>query len=317
MMDDVPSFEEFLGLEDEEVASVVSSCPDAQVCVLVPDGNRKAGLLLWGLDPSAKDFNEELFTRMHSKLLEVVRTFFTHGIKVLLIPAMTVKNFKRGRAFLEAAMSSGLSHFFHDRSWLDLYDEHDIRVRFYGDRDQLHENGFDDLLDWMKGLEERTRDNDGAVLFLGFACERSLEEVRLASIGAEIVSRTGRPPSRAELVRSVYGEDVPEVGLFVRPTEVRDSDMLPVLISGYRTQMYFPLGPVGFLSKRTIRSILYDLIFQRHVSVGKKMYTKEDLDDKNIYKVRDYYLSNLETVIGLGRRIGPFWLPSNDYQGPG
>jgi hypothetical protein len=304
-----PSLEEFLGMDDARVKSIVAGSPEGRVGVLVPDGNRKAGLVLWGLNPSKKDFDRDLFNRLHSKFLDVVRTFFDNGVRMLFVPTVTTRNFDRGKAYLDATMSDGLVHFFHDPLWLSFYEQSDIRVRFYGDREIIKRNGFTTLLEWMDELEGRTASNKGPVLFFGVACDRSLEEVRLSSIGIEIHSQLGRAPSRTELVEAYYGIDVPDVGFFIRPTEVRDSDMLPVLISGYKTQMYFPVSPVAFISKKTVRTILYDLMFNRVLSGGKKIYRKEDITTEEMSKVKDYYQSNLETVLGLGDRLGPFWLP--------
>lgn len=304
-----PSLEEFLSMNDEKVRAIVASSPEGRVGVLVPDGNRKAGLVIWGLDPSKKDFDKDLFNNIHSEFLRVVRSFFETGVRTLFIPLLMHTNFDRGKKYMKAAMDDGLKHLFHDKAWLSFYNECNIRVKIYGDLGYVQDRGFDLLIEWVRELEERTKANDGATLFYGIACNRSHEEVRLASIGMDLHDRMGAMPTRDDLVKEYYGIDAPDIGFFIRPTEVRDSDVQPILISGSRTQMYFPICPVAFLSKRSIRAILHDLIFNRIASGGKKMYSQDDMANTNILKVKDYYLRNLETVLGLGHREGPFWLP--------
>jgi hypothetical protein len=306
-----PSLEEFLEMDLDSIRVIVGNSPEGSTGVLVPDGNRKAGLILWGLDPSKKDFDRDLFTRLHAKFLEVVRMFFEHGVRVLYVPTVTTKNFDRGKAYMDAAMTDGLVHFFHDPLWLSFYEEQGVKVKFYGNRDVIREKGFETFLAWMDELERRTAKNENHLLLLGLACERSLEEVRLAGIGIELHSKLGRAPTRSELVEAYYGQDLPDVGFFIRPTEVRDSDMLPVLTSGYKTQMYFPVSPAAFLSKRAIRAIFHDLVYNRVASGGKKIYRKEDISPEEIRGVKNYYEANLETILGLGERRGPFWLPNS------
>jgi hypothetical protein len=311
MFNGLPSLEQFLEMEDDRVAALVSSSNIGQAGVLVPDGNRKAGLVLWGFDPSKKDFDRDLFSKIHRKFLEVVRIFFNIGVKALFIPLLMHKNFDRGREYMEAAMEEGLRNIFRDPCWLTFYDTNNLKVRFYGDRKFIEEKGYSNLLEWMTELEERTAINNGGTLFLGVACNRSLEEVRLASIGIEFHNRTGKIPTKSDLANAYYGGDVPEIGFFIRPTEVRDSDVQPILISGPKTQMYFPICPVAFLTKKVIRSLFYDLLISRVASGGKKMYSKEDIDGTDMMRVKEYYRLNSTVILGTGLREGPFWLPNS------
>jgi phosphoglycolate phosphatase-like HAD superfamily hydrolase len=306
-----PSLEEFLIMTDEKVAALVSASPEGRVGVLVPDGNRKAGLVIWGFDPSKKDFDKDLFNSIHSKFLTVVQTFFENGVRTLFIPLLMHSNFDRGKAYMDAAMSDGLNHLFIGEDWHAFYDQCDIRVRFYGDIDYISSRGYDKLVGWIRDLEQRTKEHKSATLFYGVACNRSVEEVRLVQIGSKYVSKEGKVPTKEDLIRDYYGMDAPNIGFFIRPTEVRDSDVQPILISGSRTQMYFPVSPVGFLSKRVIRTMLYDLIYCRVASGGKKMYSKSDITSANLNKVKEYYQKNMETVLGIGDREGPFWIPKD------
>ncbi|MBU7046774.1 MAG: undecaprenyl diphosphate synthase family protein [Theionarchaea archaeon] len=316
MTREFPPFDEFLKMEDQCVASLVSSSVAGRAGILVPDGNRKAALVFWGFDPSKEDFDKDINSKIHPKFLEVIKIFFKNGVKALYIPLLSQKNFERGKTFMNASLYDGLKHVFHDIMWLSFYDECNIRVQFYGDREFLRQKGYTSLIDWMQALEERTAINTSATLFLGVASDRSREEVRLVSMGIEHYKRLGRTPTRAELITAYYRIDAPEIGFMVRPTEVRDSDSLPILVSGYNTQMYFPVISAAFLSKIVIRSILYDAIVTRGTSHGTKLYSRGDIDSTDIKKVKEYYEMNYYSVLGLGLRKGPFWLPSSQVKMP-
>lgn len=316
MTGEFPPLDEFLRMEDKEVASLVSSSPAGRVGVLIPDRNRKAALVFWGLDPSKEDFDKSTNSRIHSKGLKVIKTFFDNGVIALFIPLLSQKNFDRGKAFMAASLNHGLKRIFHHILWRSFYEECNIRVKFYGNKEFVRQRGYINLIDWMQELEERTAANDGATLFLGVASDRSREEARLASVGIDLYEKLGRAPTRAELITAYYGVDAPEIGFMVRPTEVRDSDSQPILISGYNVQMYFPVIPMAFLSNVVIRCILYDTIVNRGASGGRKLYSKKSLDEKDISKVREFYELNYNSVLGLGLRKGSFWLPSSQIKMP-
>ena len=309
MTTEFPSLDEFMRMKDDEVAELVSFSPYGRVGVLAPDGNRRAGIILWGLDPSKDGFDKEVSSILQSKFLNVIRCFITNGVRTLFIPIMGYGNFERGKTYMNVSIRFGLDYIFHDPAWLSFYEETNIRVRFYGNREFMKNEGYSLLVDWMQELEERTAANDGANLFIGFAHNRSRDEIRLISMSIDFYKKWGRAPTRDELIRLYFGTDVPDVGFFVRSCEVRDSDCQPILISGLKTQFYFPVVSLTLLSEKAIRCILYDVIANREGPGGKKMYSRTEIEATNITRVREYYELNCNSVLGLGLREGSFWLP--------
>ncbi|MFX0136663.1 MAG: hypothetical protein ACFFDN_23700, partial [Candidatus Hodarchaeota archaeon] len=75
---------------------------------------------------------------------------------------------------------------------------------------------------------------------------------------------------------------------------------------GQETQLYFlPAPGVMALTQDTYREILYDLLFQRMNSTNYEYnYNNQDTES-----LKNYYLNHQSHVIGLGRRIGMFWVP--------
>jgi hypothetical protein len=61
------------------------------------------------------------------------------------------------------------------------------------------------------------------------------------------------------------------------------------------------------LTQDTYRKILFDLLFCRP-GESRRDYTKNDL--KDIESLKNYFLSSKSTVLGLGERIGDFWVPT-------
>lgn len=315
MTSEYPSLEEFLQMEDKAVADIVSSSPVGQAGTLIFDGGRRLGMLFYGLDPSEKDSLVTLFSILQSGLLRVIKIFFENGVRALYLPLMLHMTFDRGQAYMDASME-GLKYVLHDPKWLSFYNKRNIRVKCYGDREYIKQKGYPLLLEWMQELEERTDANDGANIFIGIACCRSLEEFRLSLMGIDFYKKLGRSPTRAELVQAYFGMNAPDVGFLVRSCELRDSDLQPVLVTGPKTQMYFPMTPLASLSKRTVRYILHDLIFNRIASKGLKMYSKVDVIKADTSRMGEYYRLNRDSVLGLGIREGSFWVPNNQIRMP-
>lgn len=303
-------------MEDEEVAALVSSSPVGNAGTLITDGSRRTGILLYGFDPSKKDFDKKVQAMALSKFLDVIKTFFRNGTRTLYLPLMLHTTFSRGKKFMDATMNQGIRYFFYDSKWLSFYQENNVKVRCYGDREFIRERNCTLLLEFMQDIEEKTTDNDGGTLLIGFACTRSLEEARLSSIGIDFFRREGRPPTKLELTKAYYGIDAPEIGFLVRSCEIRDSDLQPVLVTGPKIQMYFPVIPLMLLSKNIIRHILYDLIVNRISSRGMKLYSKKDLETADTLQIKKYYQLNKNAVLGLGIRDGPFWVPTTQIKMP-
>ena len=306
------SFKEFIELKDEEVSDLLSLHPRSKTAVIVPDGNRRAGLVFWNLNPSRENFDKDIFMRIHEKFLDVIKIFYDNGVKTLVLPLLLHRNFDRGNGYIEASMHYGLKHVFFNSSWLSFYEKNNIKIRFYGDRGFIKRRGLSLLLKWMHQLEESTAGNTGGMILYGIACGRSMEEIRLSSLSINLFKKTGKIPTRSELIKAYYGIHVPDIGFFIRSNELRDSDLQPILISGPKTQMYFPISPVALLSKKVIREILFDVIFNREATGGGKMYSEKDIDENDIKKIAKFYEMNRDSIIGTGIRKGSFWLPYNN-----
>lgn len=108
--------------------------------------------------------------------------------------------------------------------------------------------------------------------------------------------------TRADAMLALYGELIPPVSLllgFGKPNF--NPELFPVLlegeIRGYWSQQ------VGFgLSAKQLRQVFYDFAYTRETWQKDKTNRAAEAED-------DRALWESEFILGLGRRIGPFWYP--------
>jgi hypothetical protein len=113
--------------------------------------------------------------------------------------------------------------------------------------------------------------------------------------------------TQAELIEAICGEAVP-------PAEILMSYSKPLLSPGIMpffllatTSAYWTQAPGFSLDTVSLRRIVYDHRYLRATWSADKThrYTQVDL-------LRE---QPLQHIVGLGRRIGPFWIADEAYQG--
>jgi hypothetical protein len=300
----------------EKISSIVKETGIPRVGVLIPDGTRKIGVICYSMDCESPDFEKNLFRKVNEDLMTVANTFFEHGLHTLFVPCLTNGNLKRDKDYVENAVNIGLQFILKSEPWLNFYREHKIRVKIYGDINLFEKLGYNHVLKWVEDIQEETAQNDRHVLFFGLGCSNREENDRIMDHAIDFYRVHNRKPSREELVNWYYNGPVDEVDFFIRPTIIRDSDVQPPLISGVKTQMYFPIAPFPFLDKNGIREIFYDMLYTRTISMGFDNEILNGLNPEESEIVKDYYMKNRSVIFGVGKRIGDFWLPVNNIKIP-
>lgn len=308
-MDAEMTKEEFMKLPTAKIKEIVIAEGLPKVGVLIPDGTRKSATILNNLNSNMDNFEEELFSKVNQKLMKVIEIMFSHGVHTLFIPSLTHGNLRRSKKYVDSAINIGLKYILKDRTWFDFYKKYDIKVRVYGDLNLFKEMGYDHIINWVNEVQEATSDHKNHKLFFGLACSNKYEIPRLIDMGIDFHEQKGRYPSLEEKIEMYYGELIDEVDFFIRPTILRDSDIQPPLISGNKTQMYFPVLPFIYLTKEIFREIIYDLLYLRTITFGLDNYDLNTINkiEKDILK--EYYKNNEKSVIGVGKRIGNLWIP--------
>ncbi|UCH90062.1 MAG: undecaprenyl diphosphate synthase family protein [Thermoplasmata archaeon] len=304
------SREEFMSLPTNDFVNLINDAKKPRVGVLIPDGTRKIGVIYYGLDSNSPEFEAKLFQRINKDLMEVVKLFFNHGLHTFFVPCLTNGNLARNEHYVEKAVRNGLEYILKSDEWLDFYDERKIRVKIYGDYERLTEMGFAEVADWISDVQARTAKFDRHILYFGIACSNREEMDRILDYAIDFHQEHGRRPSREELISWYYNGAVDDVDFFIRPTMFRDSDVQPPLISGVKTQMYFPIGPFPFLNTNMVREIFFDLLYNRTITHGNDTESLDNLTEAEAELINNYYTENRDKIIGLGNRIGDFWLPS-------
>jgi hypothetical protein len=268
------------------------------------------------MDADSKEFEDTLFQRVNRDLMKVIGTFFANGLQTLFVPCMTHGNLRRNKHYVDRAVNQGLKYILNDDEWFDFYEQNGIRIKVYGNINLLEDLGFGHALDWITDVTDRTVKNTNHTLYFGVGCSNREEYERLVDHAIDFQKEHGRKPTREEQVEWYYNGHVDDVDFFIRPTILRDSDVQPPLISGVKTQLYFPIAPFPFLDEQNIRQIYYDLLFQRTITFGNDTENLNRLKLEQHELIRQYYENNKSVIIGTGERIGDYWLPVNNLKVP-
>jgi len=312
LQDSYPSREEFLQMGYEQVAKIVARVGSPKIVMIVPDNIRRTGIVCWGLNPDDETFEEKVFERLSKPYMRILETVFQCGVKCILAPSLTHGNLNRHERYVREHLRLATYWIFRGGDWLSFYDRMGVRVKVYGDLGyfgRIAESfGYGEAVEWCRQVEEDTVNNDKCLLLWGVACSGSHETERLVKMGIEFNRCQGREPSREELIKLYYGEDLDYIDIFIRPGEIRDSDCQPPLIGG-KSEMYFPVVPLTELKDDFFRWILYDYFFCRLKTYSMKQYRETSGDRDQIKVVRRHYLKNRDTILGIGERVGDFWIP--------
>lgn len=298
----------FMGLDRGEVAELLGHAGSPKTVVLVPDNTRRTGILYKNIKSNSRYFERNLFNALSFPFRRLIKTVFDHGIKTLFIPSLTHGNLSRNRKYVDSHFKIATRLILNEERWLNFYEENGIKVRIYGDTGLVQSLGYHDFVNWARDIETATRSNGKHTLFWGYACTGSMETMRIIDLCIEFSEKHGRHPSNREIIELYYGEYVEDVDIFIRPGEIRDSDCQPPLIGG-NAQMYFPMCPLTELDEGFFKEILYDYLFCRVTSGGRKEYSRK-MDSSELQRIKTFYDQNRDTIIGLGERIGDFWVPS-------
>jgi undecaprenyl diphosphate synthase len=261
------------------------------------------------MNPSSSDFEKKLFVKLNDLIIDKVKIIFDHGLNTLFMPGVTHGNFKRTDQYVDTVTKIGLKYIFNDESWLNFYKEYDIKVKIYGDINFVSKMGYDYVIKWIETVEEKTKFNSTYKLYHGLACSNSYENFRILDMAIDFYKKHNRNPTKEEIIKQYYGEHINDIDFFIRPTVFRDSDIQPPLISGRKTQLYFPISPIVNFSIEMYREILYDMLFSRVITMSKKEWKLEDLNEKQLEFIKTYYSENQSSILGIGERVGNLWLP--------
>lgn len=299
------SYNEFITLPTADIARIVKQKGKPGVGIFVADGNRRMTMALTGLSEDDNNFYTEYVRLFNEKFMETLKVFFSHGLDTLIVPLISPTILNREQDYIDLALNGLLQSLFKSDEWLNFYKENDIRVKDYGNPEQLRGSGCEKGIKWIRDIKTQTSHHKKHTLFFGFLSDNmgGMESIDRA---LEFYRLHRRKPTYQEIKEMYYGENLAGADFFIMSTKIAGAGILPPFISCKKTRMYFLPSPgVIGLTREIYREILYDMLFSR--IGGIKKYTADDL--KNIDCLKEYYLPDNPIVIGPGKRIGKFWVP--------
>ena len=295
----------FMKLPTGDIANLIKTEGIPKVGVFVSDGNRRLVLSKTKLQENTSGFFEELVTMQTSGFLNNLHIFFGHGLRILFAPLFSRSVLSRKSNYPVFVALKTLKLLFTDDTWLKFYDTWNVRVKIYGNLAVLSESGCEPALDWIHGIQEKTKTYTMHTLFIGIGGEPGIGK-DAAKAAVLFFQKNQREASRAELSDWLYGETVPFADFFIMCSKFAGLGALPGLICDARTESYYLPAPAAIsLTKPVYRAILYDLIYLRRGKAAKPY----QLSPVQRHQLQEWYAKHANQVIGLGKKIGTVWIP--------
>jgi hypothetical protein len=278
---DSPNLEAFLAAPSEDVAAVAP-----KTIIFAPGGTRRRAALA-GISPQSEAYAH--WSRR--QMIDCCARWFEHGVEHL---------------FMNVLRPAQLAEIGYYRSrvlnWLDWglagddaladYARNGWRVRLLG------AEPIPELRDAARRLLAASSAASGPTLWFFVVPTPDAPLLRLLSAIQQLPE-----PSLEAIFRTLYGEPIPLATMFVgfgKP--LLAPDLLPPLLAG-ELQCYWHQRPGYDLDAQTLRQIIYDYAYLRSTWVPDKSARYEEiLAQRTVWEQ--------PVVLGVGRRVGSFWYPS-------
>ncbi len=297
----------FQNLPVEQIAQLVREA-GTKVCVFPVKGTRRWFAMEYPT-PAKEDYAAAYLNAIWGQHMVVYGSVFEHGVETLLTPSFDLPLMERGDVYMRMA-AEGLAALTQSPDFLDFYNRHDVRVRFYGDyRTHLAETPYAYLIDLFDGLMARTAAHTRHRLFFGLFVHDATETV--AELSVQYYQEQHTAPDKRALIERYYGEYVDPVDIFIGFSKLRAFDM-PLLLTG-RTDLYFTVSPSLYLTTDQLRGILYDHLYTRRRS---SQHSYAALSSEDLEQMREFYHANIGNTIGVGEwhETWQCWTPSPEIE---
>lgn len=301
---------DFLNCDRREIAEIIKETGKPQCAVVMLDGTRRVLKLRPGFHDDRWLYHEDHITGLIHKSVEVADTLFDCGLDTVIGPLASLGNLNREN-FIPLGLDRLLKPLLDEYS-LSVCKKHNAAVTFYGDLDGARNMQGGEIIDkYIESFREiNPKVHQKHILIgIGFSTDRETEII--ANLAIDHYKETGKNPTRNDLIKKYFGQDVPAIDIFIRTNEVKMSGGLTPLLTQHDTQLYFPVAPgIMSLTENTIKLILYDYLYSRVLSHG--MHEHIPITEQEAEVVSNFYESHRSEVLGLGRRVGDIWI--HDFQ---
>jgi hypothetical protein len=277
-----PSLAEFLAAPLEAVRKV------APATMLLGAGGTRRRAVLAGLSTQGEDYVQ--WTRQ--QMMACYEMIFQHGVQHLVANMLVSSHNDEITPGYREKIIGWTTWATVGAEALATYARLGWRVRLIG------VESWPELASVAAQLVEITAGHTGPTLWYSVASRPQQTWTRMLEMAVE-----RHITSRAELVTALYGEEIPPATLYLgtgKP-QVEDSQ-IPLLLVGklecyWRQHLGFDLDAV------TLRKILYDYAYLRSTWKADKTGRAEQI-------IEYAHAWQNPPVIGMGRRLGPFWYPA-------
>ncbi len=289
--------EQFINLNSSEVAAEMRRA-NSTVCAFPINGTRRWFMLE---HPTASE--TEYMDAIVKRHVDLYRLLFENGIDTILAPIFEPSMLMRGDDYQKNYVERGLPLVATHPIFTDFYGDDQVRVLFYGDYRKFFTNTNNtEILEKFDYIVQKTQENNRFRLFFGVCTRRAMDTIGELSVQRYL--KQGQVPGQQSLIEMYYGEHINRVSLFVTSGKTNVFGM-PFLDTD-DTSLYFTIAPSLYLTKRQLRAILYDHLFNRQ-TLAKKDYT--DLTSDDIENMRSFYRQNIKSCMGVGVLQKGTWYP--------
>jgi tuberculosinol/isotuberculosinol synthase len=287
--------ERFLQFDTDEVAEIVRTS-GTKVCVFPFNGTRR-----WFLLEHSNELHSQPTAYVETTIQGYVRVYkmlFDHGLETVLAPVFGKEILTRGEKYM-TMIGDSMKLLAQHPQFTSLYDDYRVRVRFYGDFRKELDLQHRHITEAFDQITEKTLRHDKHKLLYGVFATDAAHVV--AELSIAYYQRHNRIPTRDELVKMYYGEELDKADLFIGFEKFAAFDY-PLLQWGNES-LYFTIAPSLYITQTLLRKILHDHIYQRPtVELDYDLLSEEERAS-----LRNYYRRRRDDAYGVGHMIDGIW----------
>ena len=304
MNPNIPSLEEFLNLPAEEVAKAVRTKGSKSI-VFPFNGTRRWFLLEHGR--SDHENPAQAYVDITAQAyIATYKLVFDYGLDTIIAPVFGGEIFNRGEEYMRE-IGTGMTLLAEHPAFHEFYKEYDIRVYFYGEyRKQFEPTPYAYVSGIFDKATQQTAHHKQRRLFYGVCAEDATSSI--AELSVRFFQKTGRIPTREEMIETYYGEYIEKADIFIGFEKFNVFDY-PMLGWGEES-LYFTASPSLYMNERQMRNILYDYLYLRPVQ-DPDYFT---MPQKDFEAMRKFYEVNREATYGVGEMRGGIWYANTEIR---
>ncbi|MDH5403947.1 MAG: hypothetical protein OEY49_15725 [Candidatus Heimdallarchaeota archaeon] len=284
----IPLKLDFLKYENFEIQELCKK-HKIETVYLPIDGTRRGFRISQIKISQPPEFNfQAYYEYVIPRLVELIKKFYSLGIKNLIILLMDETAFIRGKEYLSMALNLGIKPLYEDQRFLDLYKSYGICVSFEGDNDLYNKFQMSSCLNNFEKLEKLTEDNKNMnlIFYTGWNCQRDYLDVvkRLSSLEIDFNLLT-----EAELIKLYYKVELSTIDFSIFYGQPRDKIIPPLLWNN--GQRYYSEYPSLELSIEQIKTAIYYTIKSR-TNIGDSFISYDRINAAQIQQYLNKFGNN-------------------------